>query len=86
MRLSYRRSRRAVASSGLDERAVAGLVALLALPVAVVTVIAAGAVAVASPVGAGAVAVAVFAAPVLLPWLAVRGAVAAIEHGQGRRA
>jgi hypothetical protein len=73
-----------VASRGLNERAVVGLAALLAFPVAVAAMVVAGAVAVASPVGAGAVAVALFAALVLLPWLVVRGAVAVVEHGQGR--
>jgi hypothetical protein len=85
MRADHHNShRRSTATGGTNERAVSVALVLLALPAAFAALLAAGAVVTTGPVGAGAVAVGLFTAPVLLPWLAVRGAVAVVERGQRR--
>jgi hypothetical protein len=59
------------------------LASLMLAPLALVgAVVAVGITAATGPLGASLAAVALFAAPVLLPWLAVNSVTAAIEHGQ----
>jgi hypothetical protein len=67
-------------------RAVLTALALVVLaPLALVgALVAVGITATTGPLGAGVAAVALFTAPVLLPWVAVRGAVTAMEHRQTR--
>jgi len=67
-------------------RAVLTALALVVLaPLALVgALVAVGVTATTGPLGAGVAAVALFTAPVLLPWVAVRGAVTAMERRQAR--
>ncbi|WP_254823363.1 hypothetical protein [Haloglomus halophilum] len=75
-----------VSSGKHRSRAALTVLALVALaPLAFVgALVAVGITATTGPLGAGVAAVALFTAPVLLPWVAVRGAVTAMEHRQTR--
>ncbi|WP_254831815.1 hypothetical protein [Haloglomus salinum] len=75
-------------SSGNHHRSRALLTALalaVLAPLALVgALFAVGVAAATGPLGAGVAAVALFTVPVLLPWVAVRGVVTAMEHRQAR--
>ena len=85
MRLDHPLPRLPTVEHGSYERVLVVALVLVALPPALVGAVAAtGALAVAGPIGAAAAAMALFAAPVVVPWVAVRAVVAAVEHGQAR--
>jgi hypothetical protein len=88
MRTEHPTSHRTTTVSSGEHRSRAVLTALalvILAPLALVgALVAVGVTAATGPLGAGVAAVALFTVPVLLPWVAVRGAVTAMEHRQAR--